>query len=177
MYFYQYQLWMNIFTRKKKRTIQQMFFFSLLKSNYLFHFEYSLSMTDAKLLFLFIIITQSISQDIRSLLLSEMIDIEYQCNSVLSRFRFSGGRLKCLEGLLGKTFSAIQLFMKSTVYFRVVQSKFRVGAAHPVHPIDKTLHCIEIVIEQRLIKKQLKWCISIVSDFSCPKKKISFFSC
>jgi hypothetical protein len=38
-------------------------------------------MIDAKLLFLFTIITQSISQDIRSLLLSEMIDIEYQCNN------------------------------------------------------------------------------------------------
>lgn len=39
-------------------------------------------MTDAKLLFLFTIITQSISQDTRSLLLSKMIDIKYQCNNV-----------------------------------------------------------------------------------------------
>jgi hypothetical protein len=38
-------------------------------------------MIDVKLLFLFTIITQSISQDIRSLLLSKMIDIQYQCNN------------------------------------------------------------------------------------------------
>jgi hypothetical protein len=60
-------------------------------------------------------------------------------NSVLSRFRFSGGRLKFLEGPLTKKFFTIQLFMKSTVYFRLGESKFRVGAAHPVHPLDKSL--------------------------------------
>jgi hypothetical protein len=29
--------------------------------------------------------------------------------------------------------------MKSIVYFRVGESKFRVGGAHPAHPIDKSL--------------------------------------
>lgn len=38
-------------------------------------------MIDTKLLLLFIIIKQSISQDIRLLSLSEMIDTKYQCNS------------------------------------------------------------------------------------------------
>ena len=32
-----------------------------------------------------------------------------------------------------------QLFL----YFRVGESKFRVGAAHPAHPLDKTLILIE----------------------------------
>jgi hypothetical protein len=31
--------------------------------------------------------------------------------------------------------------MKSTVYFQVGESKFRVSAAHPAHTIDKTLQC------------------------------------
>ncbi len=38
-------------------------------------------MINTKLLLLLTIITQSISQEIRSLLLSEMMNIKYQCNS------------------------------------------------------------------------------------------------
>jgi hypothetical protein len=51
---------------------------------------------------------------------------------VFSKFRFSGERLKFLEGLLAKNFLAIYLFMKSTVYFRF-------GGPDPAHSVDKAL--------------------------------------
>jgi hypothetical protein len=60
-------------------------------------------------------------------------------DSVLSRFHFSDGRLKFLEGLLAENFVAVSLFMESTVYFPAGKSKFRVGAAHPAHSVDKSL--------------------------------------
>jgi hypothetical protein len=47
-----------------------------------------------------------------------------------------GGQLKFLERLLAKKFFTIWLFMQSTVYFWMGESKFRAGVAHPV---DKTL--------------------------------------
>ncbi len=75
--------------------------------------------------------------------------------SVLSRFRFSGGRLKFSEGPLTKKIFAIQLFMKSTVYFRVGESKFRVGAAHPAHPVDKSLVKRCSNVDNKLMKDQI----------------------
>ncbi len=48
--------------------------------------------------------------------------------SVLSRFRFSGGRLEFLAGLVAKEF----FFTKSAAYFRM-------GGAHPAHLVDKSL--------------------------------------
>ena len=73
--------WRKIFTN-----CLSLFFFktisvSLLEWTNYFHFEYVPNMTNTKLLFLFTIITQSVSQDIRSLMLSTDINIKYQCNN------------------------------------------------------------------------------------------------
>ena len=54
---------------------------SLLECTTFFHFEYFLDMANTKLLFLFTIITQAVSQDTRTLMLSIVTNIKYQCDN------------------------------------------------------------------------------------------------
>jgi replication factor C subunit 1 len=57
-------------------------------------------------------------------------------SSVLSRFRFSGGRIE-ISG--ERRPSSPPNSVLSRFCFRVGESKFWVGAAHPAHPVDKSL--------------------------------------